>query len=103
MPRKSWIANPNPPYNLIPAEEYVRPSKASFHIMPDMPDFVSPIDGKVVKGRRGYRNHCKEHNVTNVSDFKDTWKKGRPDNKKAERRERLEAIRNSYEQYERKR
>lgn len=41
--------------------------------MPDIPDFVSPIDGKVVNGRAGLREHNKVHNVTNVADFKDEW------------------------------
>lgn len=29
----------------------------------DYPDFVSPIDGTVVKGRRGLRDHCRTHDV----------------------------------------
>lgn len=32
-------------------------------IIPDAPDFVSPIDGKVVRGRAGIRDHCARHNV----------------------------------------
>jgi hypothetical protein len=44
-------------------------------IMPDLPDFVSPIDGKVVHGRKGLRDHEKRHNVTNVNDFKGQWEK----------------------------
>ena len=97
MARKSWIVNPNPPYNLIPKEEYQRPERASFHIMPDMPDFVSPIDGKVVKGRRGYRAHCKEHGVTNASDFKEQWKKPRLDPVRADRAARLEALKQAFD------
>jgi len=31
--------------------------------IPDVPDFVSPIDRKVVKGRAGIRDHCARHNV----------------------------------------
>jgi hypothetical protein len=46
-------------------------------IMPDIPDFVSPIDGKVVNGRRGLREHNKRHNVTNAADFKNEWQKAR--------------------------
>jgi hypothetical protein len=41
--------------------------------MPDIPDFVSPIDGRVVHGRRGLREHNKEHGVTNAADYKDQW------------------------------
>ena len=31
--------------------------------IPDVPDFVSPIDRTVVKGRAGIRDHCARHNV----------------------------------------
>lgn len=44
-------------------------------VMPDIPDFVSPIDGRVVHGRKGLREHNKEHNVTNVADFTNEWKR----------------------------
>ena len=33
-------------------------------VLPDTPDFVSPIDGSVVRGRAGIRDHCARHNVT---------------------------------------
>jgi hypothetical protein len=36
----------------------------------DYPDFVSPIDGTVVKGRRGLRDHCREHDVVPTADLK---------------------------------
>lgn len=35
----------------------------------DLPDFVSPIDGKVVHGRSGMREHCKVHNVVPTQDL----------------------------------
>lgn len=50
-----------------------RPPNESAMIMPDIPDFVSPIDGHIVHGRRSLRDHNKQHNVTNVADFKNTW------------------------------
>jgi hypothetical protein len=31
--------------------------------IPDVPDFVSPIDRTVIKGRAGIRDHCARHNV----------------------------------------
>ena len=31
--------------------------------IPDVPDFVSPIDRTIVKGRAGIRDHCARHNV----------------------------------------
>lgn len=39
-------------------------------IMPDLPDFVSPIDGSVVHGRTGLRDHCARHNVVPTADLK---------------------------------
>jgi hypothetical protein len=101
--RRSWIVNPNPPYNLIPKEEYVRPTKEVHTIMPDFADFVSPIDGTVIKGRKGYREHCKLHNVTGTGDFKEQWKKPRVDPVKADKPARLEAVIQAYEKHQRKR
>ncbi len=42
-------------------------------IMPDLPDFVSTVDGSVINGRRGLREHNKRHNVTNPADFTNHW------------------------------
>jgi hypothetical protein len=39
-------------------------------ILPDLPDFVSPIDGSVVRGRRGIRDHCARHNVVPTAELK---------------------------------
>jgi hypothetical protein len=38
-------------------------------IMPDLPDFVSPIDGTVVRGRAGLRDHCARHGVVPTADL----------------------------------
>lgn len=38
-------------------------------VMPDSPDFVSPIDGKLVRGRAGIRDHCARHNVVPTSEL----------------------------------
>ena len=101
MTRKSYICNPNPPYNLIPIEEYVRAPKSGIHIIPDIEPFVSPVDKKVVRGRRDLRDHNRRHNVTNAADFspeyykekqrenKRVFEKGRPD--------RIEAIKRALE------
>lgn len=32
-------------------------------IIGDAADFISPIDGTLVRGRRGLRDHCARHNV----------------------------------------
>ena len=39
-------------------------------VMGDIPDFVSPIDGSVVRGRAGMREHCKKHHVVPTADLK---------------------------------
>lgn len=39
-------------------------------VMGDLPDFISPIDGSVVHGRAGMRDHCARHNVVPTSDLK---------------------------------
>jgi len=36
----------------------------------DLPDFVSPIDGKVVSGRAGLRDHCARHSVVPTAELK---------------------------------
>ena len=38
-------------------------------IQGDLPDFVSPIDGSVVHGRAGLRDHCARHNVVPTVDL----------------------------------
>jgi hypothetical protein len=39
-------------------------------ILPDLPDFVSPIDGKSYSGRAGLREHCIRHDVVPNADLK---------------------------------
>lgn len=53
----------------LPLPEEVAPRR-SVTIMPDLPDFVSPIDGTIVSGRAGLREHCKRHNVVPTNDLK---------------------------------
>jgi len=38
-------------------------------IMPDLPEFVSPIDNQVYSGRAGLREHCQKHNVVPTADL----------------------------------
>lgn len=35
----------------------------------DIPDFVSPIDGSVVSGRAGLREHCRRHDVVPTAEL----------------------------------
>lgn len=79
-------------------------------IMPDIPDFVSPIDGRVIHGRRGLREHNKEHNVTNMADFTETWKKAAEDRAKFfsgdptyDSKRRIEHIKRAWEKERNKR
>jgi hypothetical protein len=39
-------------------------------ILGDLPDFVSPIDGQVVSGRAGLRDHCRRHGVVPTAELK---------------------------------
>ena len=39
----------------------------------DIPDFVSPIDGTIVRGNKGMRDHCKKHNVVPSAEFSNEW------------------------------
>lgn len=40
---------------LILAHEYRAPHRPTFYVQPDLPDYESPIDGRVVHGRAGRR------------------------------------------------
>lgn len=53
----------------LPLPEEVAPKQYATFI-PDIPDFVSPIDGTVVRGRAGLREHCKRHDVVPTSELK---------------------------------
>jgi len=38
-------------------------------VMGDLESFTSPIDGSVVSGRAGLREHCKKHHVVPTADL----------------------------------
>lgn len=40
---------------LIPADEYFAQRVKTHFVLPDLPDYESPVDGKVVHGRKGRR------------------------------------------------
>jgi len=42
----------------------------SLFIAPDLPDVVSPIDGSIIRGRAGLREHCRRHDVVPTEDLK---------------------------------
>jgi hypothetical protein len=67
-------------------------------IMPDLPDFVSPIDGRTYSGRAGMREHNLRHDVVPNADLKglptlnvnsDTR---RPEDVQRDKKDRLERI-----------
>jgi hypothetical protein len=50
--------------------DYVAEPRAGYpHVRGDLPDFVSPIDGKTYSGRVGLREHCRLHNVVPTADL----------------------------------
>lgn len=64
--RKSWVQVNG---KLVPKDEYYA-SSGYATILPDLPDFVSPIDGKVYSGRAGLREHCRLHDVVPTADLR---------------------------------
>ena len=44
--------------------------RKSASVMGDLESFVSPIDGSVVSGRAGLREHCRKHSVVPTADLK---------------------------------
>ncbi len=71
MPRRSFVQINGKLYergvDVIPEEETSR--QAGPRVMADLPDFVSPIDGKVYSGRAGMRDHCARHDVVPTRDL----------------------------------
>lgn len=51
-------------------EPFQSASRAGPAIMSDLPDFVSPIDGKQYSGRTGLREHCRKHDVVPNAELK---------------------------------
>jgi len=65
MTRRCWVYINGECY-----EKGTEPQPASgITFMPDLPDFVSPIDGKLYSGRAGMRNHNALHNVVPTADL----------------------------------
>jgi hypothetical protein len=75
MARSRWIYING---EAIPADDYEALAIARGHaenqrggvqILPDLPTFRSPIDGKEYSGRAGLREHCAKHDVVPVADL----------------------------------
>lgn len=67
MTRKSYIQIGGKLYDKAELSE--DPSSGAPMVRGDIPDFVSPIDGSVVSGRAGLRDHCRRHNVVPTSEL----------------------------------
>lgn len=71
MSRVTYVYDPEKG-EMVEKSQYRAPNESAM-IMPDIPDFQSPIDGSIVHGRRSLRDHNKQHGVTNVADYTKTW------------------------------
>jgi hypothetical protein len=70
MPRRSWVQINGRLYEKGVDQIPDDPRSKSAAVYGDLPDFISPIDGKVVSGRAGMRDHCARHNVVPTADLK---------------------------------
>ena len=68
--RETWVfpSNGKTPYLKGTQQEFAPIAGVMF--MPDLPDFVSPIDQKRYSGRAGMREHNKRHDVVSNADLK---------------------------------
>jgi hypothetical protein len=69
--RTIYVYDPETKEMVVKGE--IRRERTAPDIMPDLPDFVSSVDGRVINGRAGLRAHNKELGVTNPSDFTNHW------------------------------
>jgi hypothetical protein len=61
MARMRWVMIEG---KLIPADEVTANAEPKGPtILADLPDFRSSIDGSIVRGRAGMRDHCARHDV----------------------------------------
>jgi len=70
MARRSWVYIDGVAYergvDVIPDRQ---DTQKAHGFIPDIPDFVSPVDGSIVKGRAGLREHNIRNNVVNTLDL----------------------------------
>jgi hypothetical protein len=67
MARKTYVQIDGKLYD---KDELSRSEAIAPSVLPDMPEFRSPIDGKVYSGRSGLRDHCARHNVVPTAELK---------------------------------
>lgn len=73
MSRKSYVQINGKLYDKslpLPPEAQSGQSASGVGFIPDIPDFVSPIDGTVVSGRRALRDHCARYDVVPTQELK---------------------------------
>jgi hypothetical protein len=72
MARRSWVQIEGKLYergvDVLPCD--AGDVSQAHAVMGDIPDFVSPVDGSVVSGRAGMREHCKRHHVVPTAELK---------------------------------
>jgi len=65
--RTRYIQDPNPPYELIPADQYYRRTEVNAPmVMPDIQPYQSMIDGSIIASRSVHRAHLKQHNCFEI-------------------------------------
>jgi len=71
MTRASYVFDPVSK-TLVDKREYRGPTDVTNGVafVGDLPDFVSPIDGKLYSGRAGLREHNRRHDVIPNADLK---------------------------------
>lgn len=100
--RRTYVYDPTTK-EMVDKSTYIDPQIERGHmVFGDLPDLLSPIDGKVIHGRAGMRQHNKMHNVTFTEDFKDQWKRQAKERTavfegKNDKNQRREAIARSLE------
>lgn len=67
MARKSYVQINGVLYDKSTLVDSNAPSVPA--ILGDVPDFVSPIDGTLVSGRAGLREHCRRHDVVPTAEL----------------------------------
>ena len=68
--RETWVfpSEGGEPYLKGSREHAAR--NAGYTVLPDLPDFVSPVDGKTYSGRAGMREHNLRNSVVPLEDLK---------------------------------
>lgn len=89
--RRRYIQHPET-LELIPADEYVRPSDGAPMIMPDIAPYKSMITGEMIGGRRQHREHLRQHGCIEVGNEKLAPRKPIAPDRDAIRRAAYEAL-----------